>query len=311
MNIRKIFVGAIMALCFFSTNASAVPTTSPDIMGHRLLEYAEKLIHEAKEFAEWAREEAADALEATNTVTSKVHEGLQWVQEQEAAMKNWLDSSGLTAAFEQLDAIYDTYNEAKSLYDKIGHTFEEVQSFIDGDIRKLDLLKAYYQLDNFDSIAKTCDKSDFKIPDSKASTKSSGCADKWVNRFVYLSGLQAVKENITKLDKQTRDTLKEIAKSEDKILSFVGGSGMSVGSSSTTVSGGSMKKTADYQAQLTQLQTAIMVEHAKLSVLKQEFDIKEVAAVERENKEIAAMAARKSEYGWKKYTQDTNDLFKK
>lgn len=311
MNIRKILAGAITALCFFSTNASAVPTTSPDIMGHRLLEYAEKLIREAKEFAEWAREEAADSLEAANTVTSRIHEGLQWIQEQEAAMKNWLDSSGLTAAFEQLDAIYDTYNEAKSLYDKIGHTFEEVQSFIDGDPIKLNLLKAYYQLDDFDSIAKTCDKMDFKIPDSKASTKSSGCADKWVNRFVYLSGMQAVKENIAKLDKETRKTIKEIATSEDKVLTSVGGFGINVGGKTTTVSGGSMKKTADYQAQLTQLQTAIMVEQAKLAVLKQEFEIKESIAVERENAEVAAMASRKSEEGWREYTKKTNDLFEK
>ena len=135
--------------------------------------------------------------------------------------------------------------------------------------------------------------------------------DKWINRFVYLSGMQAVKENIAKLDKETRKTIKEIATSEDKVLTSVGGSGISVGGKTTTVSGGSMKKTADYQAQLTQLQTAIMVEQAKLAVLKQEFEIKESVAVERENAEVAAMASRKSEEGWKKYTKDTNDLFKK
>lgn len=311
MNIRKILAGAITALCFFSTNASAVPTTSADIMGQKLVEYAEKLIHEAKEFAEWAREEKADILEATNTVTSRIHEGLQWIQEQEAAMKNWLDSSGLSAAFEQLDAIYDTYYEARGIYDKIGHSFEDVQSYIDGDPRKLNLLKTYYQLDDLDSVEKNCNKTKYAVSDSRFSTKSSGCSDKWINRFVYLSGMQAVKENIMKLDKQTRDTIKEIAKSEDKVLTSVGGSGISVGGKTTTVSGGSMKKTADYQAQLTQLQTAIMVEQAKLAVLKQEFDIKESVAVERESREVAAMASRKSEESWKKYTQDTNDLFKK
>ena len=57
MNLKKIIFGGFLALSLFSTNAMAVPTTSPDVLGQSLVEYAEKLIHRAKEYVEWAREE--------------------------------------------------------------------------------------------------------------------------------------------------------------------------------------------------------------------------------------------------------------
>lgn len=294
MNLKKIIFGGFLALSLFSTNAMAVPTTSPDVLGQSLVEYAEKLIHRAKEYVEWAREETADIREATNTVTSKVQEGLQWIQQQERDMKNWLDESGLTEAYEKLDGAYDTYNEVKNLYERAGVSFDDMKNYIDGDSRRIDLLKNYFSFDNFDGIAKTCDKSDFKLSSSDSNTLSSGCASKWTNRFVYISGLTAAKKNIEDLNERTRKVLKKIAESEDTTLTSVGGSGMVVGSSTTTVSGGSMKKTADYQSELMEIQTHLLAEQANIMALKQDFDLKEKEASELERKEIAKMAADKA-----------------
>ena len=69
---------------------------------------------------------------------------------------------------------------------------------------------------------------------------------------------------------------------------------MVVGSSTTTVSGGSMKKTADYQSELMEIQTHLLAEQANIMALKQDFDLKEKETSELERKEIAKMAADKA-----------------
>ena len=78
---------------------------------------------------------------------------------------------------------------------------------------------------------------------------------------------------------------------------------MVVGSSSTTVSGGSMKKTADYQSELMEIQTHLLAEQANIMALKQDFDLKEKEASELERKEIAEMAEKKAEESYEKLMQ--------
>ena len=261
---KKIGFSIVLAgfLCS-GLSASGVPVGDGANLSQNLTSYIKQVADFIQTQAQWAKENADRTLQQVNQVKQTIAQGQQWINDKIDDSKQWIDETGINDLRREIDDIQRAYDDGLDEYNKfrrIGTDWKSRIGYFDKKIadgmNNKDFDDLFGKGHNID-INKVCEPNRFsngnsneKVWSEQYEGEEGVCKQKFVTYAKKKELIRSCKKSADDIKESVDKAFNTAMRSEKREVSYGGGSGTGAGLTTTTIEGGSSKKTADVSLQL-------------------------------------------------------------
>ena len=263
---KKIGFSIVLAgLLFSSLNASGVPVGDGANLSQNLTSYIKQVADFIQTQAQWAKENADRTLQQVNQVKQTIAQGQQWINDKIDDSRQWIDETGINDLRREIDDMQRTYEDGLRDYKnilRVGNSWKNKINGFDGIIRKEvsedstlfdDLLGEGVSYEKYCEPDKSNDSispQNGKIWSEQYESEEGICKQRLSNYAMRARLVRKCKKNVNDIREATKNAMNVAMRNDKREVSYGGGSGTGAGLTTTTIEGGSSKKTADISLQL-------------------------------------------------------------